>query len=94
MFYVPHRVCRKRHVHVSLPYLKTTQCLQNKHWTFRFADSLLSNSFELITVIINVMARIQEGRHMDRVDKFHIYKATKLDIKLNDKHAVIHNPIL
>jgi hypothetical protein len=40
---------------------------------------------------MTVLHIIKKGTMMDTLEKYHIYKATKLGIQINDKNTMSHN---
>ena len=59
----------------------------------KFAQHLLENRHSIgpIDEIMEVLHIVKKGKMMDTLEKFHIYKETKLENQINDKNTIIHN---
>ena len=61
----------------------------NSKFAQHFNDNNLS--FGPIEKVMNVLHTIKKGTMMDTLEKYHIYKATKLGTQINDKNNMSHN---
>jgi hypothetical protein len=50
-----------------------------------------NHSFGPIEKIMTILHIIKKGTMMDTLEKYHIYKATKLETQINDKNTMLHN---
>ena len=59
----------------------------------KFAQHLLDNRHSIGTVeeIMDVLHVVEKGKQMDTVERFHIYKETKIENQINDRITVARN---
>ena len=59
----------------------------------KFAQHLLENRHSIgpIDEIMEVVHTVKKGRMMDTLEKFHIYKETKLENQINDENTITRN---
>ena len=69
------------------------EILNTKMVNSKFAQHLNDNnhSFGPTEKVMNVLHPIRKGTMMDTLEKYHIYKATKLGTQINDKNTMLHN---
>jgi hypothetical protein len=42
---------------------------------------------------MKVVKTQRKGKHLNRLEKYHIYKMSREGVHMNDAHVDIHNPI-
>jgi hypothetical protein len=60
-----------------------------------YSNHILStrHAYECITDTTNIIKTEEKGKHINILEKYHIYKISKNRVHMNDKHIDIYNPI-
>jgi hypothetical protein len=60
-----------------------------------YSDHILStgHTYGTITDTMDVIRRRRKGRHLNTLERHHIYKISRNNLHMNDTHIETHNPI-
>jgi hypothetical protein len=61
----------------------------------RYSNHILSmgHTYGTITDTMDVIKMGRKGRHLNTLERYHIYKISRNNLRMNDTHIETHNPI-
>jgi hypothetical protein len=79
----------------KIRYKERVQAIRNNNSNSGYSSHVLNTGHTngTTTDILDVIRKGRRGRHLNTLEKYHIYKISKTNVYLNDTHSETHNPI-
>jgi hypothetical protein len=79
----------------KIRYKEQIQAIRNNNSNSGYSSHILNtgHTYGTITDTMDIIRKGKKGRHLNTLEKYHIYKVSKTNIHLNDTHNEAHNLI-
>jgi hypothetical protein len=77
-------------------YKEHIQAIRNNNGNSGYSNHILNtgHTYGTINYTMDVIINGRKGRHLNTLEKYHIYKISKTNIQLNDTYSETQNPII
>jgi hypothetical protein len=89
------KICWSNRKNVRDRYKEHMHAIRNNSSSSGYSDHILNKGNMYVTVrdIVDNRRTGRKGRHLNTLEKYHIYKISSNNLRMNDTHIETHNPI-
>jgi hypothetical protein len=79
----------------STRYKEHIHAIRSNNANFRYSNHILSmgHTYGTITDTVDIIRMGRKGRHLNTLERYHIYKINRNNLRMNDTYIKTHNPI-
>jgi hypothetical protein len=79
----------------NIRYKEHIQAIRNNNSNSGYSNHILNTGHTcgIITDIMEIVKTVKKGRHLNTLEKYHVYRISKDNLHMNDTYIDIHNPI-
>jgi hypothetical protein len=95
MYGLPFKICRANRRTFKSRYKEHVQAIRSKNGNSEYSNHMLNtrHAYGSMADTMKVLKTERKGKHLNTLEKYHIYKMSKDGLRMNDTYIDTHNLI-